>query len=475
MRLFVVCAAFLLAHSAAHAAPLLVNTLTISGDATDLAAGSGANQNRLGGFFSDLAYDRDEGVYYGLVDRGPGGGTIGYDARVQKFRLKVHPVSGKISKFRLTDTIGFRRDDGKPYNGLRPDLDPLNGDRSVLGRSLDAEGLAVSGKGQLYVSDEYGPAVREFNRKGVWVRDFATPENLIPKRADNSIDYAAGRPTIVLGRQDNRGYEGLAMAPDGKTFYAMLQDPLVNEGSSNDGRRSPNLRIVQYDARTGLPGAQYIYVLEPLADINARVTGDTFGATAQGRNIGISAIIAVNEHEFLVLERDNRGVGVEDALGTRPVASKRIYKIDLRDATDVSALSLANTSTLPPGVVPVAKALYFDVNAALQAAGLPVPEKLEGLAIGPRLRDGSYALLLGTDNDFSVTQNGAGVQFDVCADGTQVPIDSGCTAGLLPTYLYAIKADGLRFVPPRHTPGKWPKEPECDGDRDSGWPRCSDD
>jgi hypothetical protein len=41
------------------------------------------------------------------------------------------------------------------------------------------------------------------------------------------------------------------------------------------------------------------------------------------------------------------------------------------------------------------------------------PEKWEGLTIGPRLKDGSYLVLAGTDNDYSVTQNGTGTQFDV--------------------------------------------------------------
>jgi hypothetical protein len=41
------------------------------------------------------------------------------------------------------------------------------------------------------------------------------------------------------------------------------------------------------------------------------------------------------------------------------------------------------------------------------------PEKWEGLTVGPRLRDGSYLVLTGTDNDYSVTQNDSTVQFDV--------------------------------------------------------------
>ena len=42
-----------------------------------------------------------------------------------------------------------------------------------------------------------------------------------------------------------------------------------------------------------------------------------------------------------------------------------------------------------------------------------MPEKWEGLAIGPRLKGGNYLLLAGTDNDYSVTQNASGEQFDV--------------------------------------------------------------
>jgi hypothetical protein len=41
-----------------------------------------------------------------------------------------------------------------------------------------------------------------------------------------------------------------------------------------------------------------------------------------------------------------------------------------------------------------------------------VPEKWEGLGIGPRLNDSSYVMVAGTDNDYSVTQNSNGQQFD---------------------------------------------------------------
>lgn len=428
--------------TAAAASVVFQNSIAIPGDAVDLAPGSSPNETRFGAF-SDIYYDRFTNSFYALGDRGPGGGVISYETRVQQFSLGVNQTTGAISNFQLQQTIKFSNG-GAALNGLNPQL--LNGNVATLGNSHDPEGFAIGKNGNFFVADEYGPAVREFTPSGQLVRTFTTPANLLPKKADTTLDFVSGRPTIVTGRQDNRGYEGLAISADGSKLYAMLQDPLVNEGSSNEGRRSQNLRLVEFDVASGTATKQFIYQLESIADINSRIpgTGSDFGATAQGRNIGISGIVAIDENRFLVIERDNRGVGVDDPLGLNPVGSKRVYEIDISGATDVSALSLEGTNTLPPGVAPVAKSLHLDVQAALLAAGLPLTEKLEGIAIGPMLDDGSFLLLLGIDNDFSVTQSGEGVQFDVCVGGgasSQVAIGDACPDGqaLLPSYLYAFK------------------------------------
>lgn len=437
----------------------LVNNIEIPGESTDLSKdGTGANKNRLG-LFSDLYYDRYQNVYYSLADRGPGGGVISYDTRIQKFSLDVDANTGAISDFKLLDTILLSNGSGN-YNGLNPSL--LNGNPGTLGLSFDPEGLVVAANGNFYISDEYGPSVYEFSANGSFLRAFTTPSNIVPK-AGSDTNYVAERPTLTSGRQDNRGFEGLALTPDGSKLFAVLQDALVNEGDP-DGRRSNNLRIVEFDTATGNSVAQYIYQLESLADINARVPSDPFGANAQGRNIGISAITALNNNEFLVLERDNRGLGVDDPTASKLVASKRVYKIDLTGATDVTDISLAGLNTLPAGVKPVNKSSspFLDIAAALKSADQVIPEKLEGLVIGPQLADGSYALLLGTDNDFSVTQTGSGTQLDVCTNGSKVAIDSGCPAGstLIPSFLYSFKASSTElagYVPPQKPPEKVPE------------------
>jgi len=228
------------------------------------------------------------------------------------------------------------------------------------------------------------------------------------------------------GPQDNRGYEGLAISPDSSKLFAVLQDALVNEPPPNNGRNGRNVRIIVFDNDPGSSTytksiAQYVYQLEPQADVAARINAIKPGnATAtdprQGRNIGVSSIVAINDTQFLVLERDNRGIGVDDPGGNNAVGSKRVYKIDITGATDVTNVALP-IDALPAGVTAVAKSsMLIDLSANSLLPNGKQAEKWEGLAIGPKLSNGDRMILTGNDNDYSVTQTGAGDQFDVYVD-----------------------------------------------------------
>ena len=443
-----------IATSACAAEWTLVDTLEMSATTRDAVrmpkgAADSANLNRFG-FYSDLVHDAKTGYWYALSDRGPGGGLIDYATRVQRLRIPTDPATGRIGEPVIDKTILFRGEDGAVFNGLNPQL--LNGDAAVLGMSFDPEGLAIGKGGHFYVADEYGPSIFEFTPSGHFIRAFSTPANLVSRTIAGTADYVSGRPAIVNGRQDNRGFEGLTLNASGNKLYAVMQDPLVNEGSNGDGRRSRHLRVVEFDLASGRPTAQYAYRLESIAALNAvdPSTADDFSATNQGRSIGLSAIHALSDIEFLVLERDNRGLGVEV---TAAPLHKRVYRISIAGATDISALSLAGSNDLPAGVVPVSKVEEVDVLAKLRAAGArDIPEKLEGLAIGPRLADGRHLVLIGSDNDYSVTQTGAGEQFEVCvnrASGERVanlPLDGECPTGMarIPGTLLAFAVDFRR-------------------------------
>ncbi len=369
------------------AAPEYVNGLALDGAALDLSSGTNANNGRIG-YFSDIHYDAKRKHWWGLSDRGPGGGVLDYETRVQRFTLDIDNSTGAISDFKIQQTVIFRDEMGNALNGLAPNP------TSAIGLSLDPEGFVIHPKnGRFLVSDEYGPSLYEFDRDGFRVRTFQTPANLIPRSADGVPNFASDTGN-TKGKRTNRGFEGLAITPDGAYVYAMLQSAMLDEGGSSGVCN----RIVKFDTNTGTAVAQYAYQMD---------------GSSQGR--GISALLALNNGEFLVLERNNRGVGA-GADNTAPF-NKKVFKIDLRNATDVSGVTFASSpagSPCPDGKVSKVPTPFLDLalNGPAELSG-KVPEKWEGLAVGPRLNDGSYLMLAGTDNDYSVTQNDSNVQFDV--------------------------------------------------------------
>jgi len=428
-----------------------VNGFAIDGALTDLSSGS--SFERRVGFFSDIYYDANRNEWWGLSDRGPGGGTLPYETRLQRFTIDINPTTGAISNFAIAQTIKFS-DGGVAMNGLAPNP------AGTLGRSLDPEGFVVNPvSGNLLVSDEYGPSLLEFGRNGQLLRRFTIPDNLVPK-AGTATDYNAAPPTLTSGREPNRGFEGLAISPDGRYSYAVLQNGAVQDGWTS-ANRGLYTRIVKFDNQTGLAVAQYAYKLE---------------SSGQGR--GISALVALGNDRFMILERNNRGVGVGATLAS---PDKNVFMIDLAGASDVSGLSLPATGDLPSGVLAVSKgAKVIDLDAnTLAALGNRSPEKWEGLAVGPKLANGQYLVLAGTDNDYSVTQNGTGAQFDVWfrmsdadpyATSIQCPVGSvtGCTYTnnaaaadlsadykLLPGVLHAYTASIDGYLAPVPEPQTW--------------------
>jgi hypothetical protein len=367
-----------------------VNGLVIDATTLDASGGTSVNDGRLG-FFSDLYYDPQRDDWWALSDRGPGGGTMHYETRVHRFKIDVDRSSGAISNFQILQTLIFRKG-GSALDGIAPP------EAGPLGLAFDPEGIVVEPRdGHLLVSDEYGPSLYEFNRQGRLLRRFETPANLWPRNAVSGVVNYANDNGNTAGKRTNRGFEGLAISPDGRTVYAMLQSAMLDEG----GGSGVFNRIVAFDVRTGRAKAQYAYRME---------------GSSQGR--GISALVALNETDFLVLERNNRGLGV-DAESTP--ANKKVFRISLKGATDVSGIDLDDASAVFTPVSKDSATPWLDLAAAatladvsLEALGGASPEKWEGLTIGPRLKDGSHLVLAGTDNDYSVTQDaGTSVQRDV--------------------------------------------------------------
>src|SRR5262249_24026449 len=141
----------------------------------------------------------------------------------------------------------------------------------------------------------------------------------------------------------------------------------IDEGGLMDPAGVCN-RIVHFDTNTGEAVAQYAYQME---------------GSSQGR--GVSALVAINDHEFLVLERNNRGVGVGATLAS---PNKKVFRIDLDGAADMTGVTFG-VAACPPAKVTKGTTPFLDLaDNPVPELGNKVPEKWEGLAIGPRLKDG---------------------------------------------------------------------------------------
>jgi hypothetical protein len=266
------------------------------------------------------------------------------------------------------------------FTGRSDNFDATKNSGNPANGRLDPEAIRVSVDGKsVFVSDEYGPYVRQFDRAtGSLTKTFALPANLNVANPSPVASTEIGGNTS--GRTTNKGMEGLALTPDGKTLVGAMQAALIQDDVSPTKKL---VRIVTIDIATGAT-KEYGYRL-------------TSGS-------GISEIVAINDHEFLVVERDGKGLGD----GTNAVA-KQLFKIDLAGATDITNLS--GQAALD---AVVGKAQVLDIVAALLNAGLgitadQVPSKIEGLAFGQDIvLNGivQHTLYISNDNDFTPDTSG---------------------------------------------------------------------
>ncbi|MDP3837921.1 MAG: esterase-like activity of phytase family protein, partial [Methylococcales bacterium] len=257
------------------------------------------------------------------------------------------------------------------FDATKPSTNPQNG-------RLDPEGIRVSNDGKsVFITDEYGPYVYQFDRNsGKRLKTFTLPAYYaaIKPAAEEAIEI----PNNTVGRISNKGMEALAITPNGSTLVGMMQQNLAQDTKKY-------LRIITIDIATGLTH-EYAYKL-------------TDGSS-------VSDILAINDHEFLVDERDGAGLGD----GT-PAKVKKLYKINLTGATDIRGVAALTTANLS-GITLVQKTEFLNVVAVLNANGITaanVPAKLEGVAFGPDIVIkglNKHTLFIVNDNDFLPSVNG---------------------------------------------------------------------
>jgi len=381
---------------------------------------NGAPANLLGGLGSALAYASGN-TFLALPDRGPNAKpyddavdqTVSYINRFHTITMDLDPnPPGSALPFTLTPTLrattllwsltplvygtgdGLGVGSGVPpinnfffhfFTGRSDNFDPTQNSGNPKDARFDTEGIRVSNDGlSVFISDEYGPYVYQFSRfTGTRTRSYKLPDsfyvsNLRPVGKDEISANTSGRTA-------NKGMEGLAITPDGRTLVGIMQNALIQDAAQG-GDAANLLRIVTIDILTGHT-RQYAYVATP--------------------GMGVSEILAINNHEFLVDERDGKGLEGGDDSTSNKAKFKQLFKIDLAGAVDISNLDGTTAATHA-----VNKTVFLDIVKALTdnsfLAADHIPSKIEGIAFGPDVKMGGttlHTLWVSNDNDFVLTTN----------------------------------------------------------------------
>ncbi|CAN0492962.1 unnamed protein product, partial [Phaeothamnion confervicola] len=138
--------------------------------------------------------------------------------------------------FATTEWIQLKDSSGKAITGLSNPLKAakteaaydINGKMMAYDPSgLDTEGLVRLKDGSFWVGEEYGPSLVHIAADGKII------ERLVPAGVDADLMGAGYKvtgslPAILAMRQLNRGIEGIAISPDERFLYAIVQNPLAN-------------------------------------------------------------------------------------------------------------------------------------------------------------------------------------------------------------------------------------------------------
>jgi hypothetical protein len=292
------------------------------------------------GGLSSITYDRQRGVYY----------TISDDQSV------INPVRYY--------TVGIDLRDGRLGNGdvtfkdvttlLAPDGAPY------AKESVDPEGLALTGDRRLIVTSEglptklIDPFVRRYSLGGRFLADLQLPR-AFRVTADQS-----------RGVRPNLGFESAGVSRNGRFLYTGTENALYQDGPAATLSNGSPSRLMRYDLRTGRLVRQWVYETDPVAE--PPVPPTQFSVN------GLVELLPLGRKHLIAMERSF-------SVGAPGTGNKiKLYDVRLRGP-------------------------FAHKRLLLNLDDLKIPlDNVEGLTLGPRLRNGKRSLVLVSDNNFAAMQ-----------------------------------------------------------------------
>ncbi|MCM1960848.1 esterase-like activity of phytase family protein [Acinetobacter modestus] len=232
------------------------------------------------GFSAALKNDDDS--YMAMADNGFGTQDNSADFLLRIYKIKADFRTKTKGKGQVTVQSFIQlRDPNK-----RISFEIVNGntaDRLLTGADFDPESMQRAADGTYWIGDEFGPYLLHFSAQGILLdapiplpnplnstQELRSPQNQFNKANINYVE-----PLV----QRSGGFEGMAISPDGKYLYPLLEKPLVNDATGQ-------LLISQFDLQKKAYTGQYYW----------------FALNSKATNIGDFQLF--NDKEGIIIERD---------------------------------------------------------------------------------------------------------------------------------------------------------------------------
>lgn len=360
---------------------------------------------------SGLTLGIEPGEFWGVGDRGPNikpgaalerYGLTAFAPHTQTDGAKVMPLpeaGPALARFRiagdavqLVEVATLHTPAGTTLSGLPLPLAEQESelvlalDGSPLGchaDGADTEGIARRGDGKLWIAEEYGPSLLLVGPDGLALARHV-PIGTAQHFAASAIPIIESLPALALARKLNRGFEALALSPDGTVLYTAFQSPLSHPDREAH-QASDVVRIWALDAFSCSVLAEYAYPLGPPEGFRR----DLAEGSVKRDDIKVSELTMLGDGSLLVLER--------------VTLSTHIYRVRPKPELAPEWRDPARRPTLEQvgsaGVTSLAKQLVFSTDNHSEVCG-----DLEGMImLAPNV------MLLASDSDYGT--EGAETEF----------------------------------------------------------------
>ncbi|MEB3178507.1 MAG: esterase-like activity of phytase family protein [Nostocaceae cyanobacterium] len=196
------------------------------------------------------------------------------------------------------------------YPGTNIPVNPaIKTGRLLTGGDFDPESCRRVSDGSFWIGDEFGPFLLHVDSNGQLLSAPIELPNFLGIGKLNFVKSPDAPGLLNMSNAANlggsKGFEGLAVNQSGTKLYAMLEGSIIGDSIPN------RLLIHEFDLGT------------------QKYTGKIFSYRLQNPSYAIGELTAINDNEFIVIERDHKQGDPNNPAFRDPAKFKRLYKINI--------------------------------------------------------------------------------------------------------------------------------------------------